>query len=72
MIEYTNSEISRIIDEYIHSDRDRGILKARFIDGLTFDELSAVYNLSNRHIKTIVYKQGDIVFRHLKTSSQGS
>lgn len=66
MIEYTNSEISKIIDEYIHSERDRGILKSRFIDGLTFDELSAIYNLSNRHIKTIVYKQGDIVFRHLK------
>ena len=28
-MEYTNSQISAIIDEYIHSERDRRILKRR-------------------------------------------
>ena len=65
MREYTNSEVSHAIDEYIHSARDRAILKRRLIDGLTYDELSAEFNLSVRQIKTIVYKAGDTVFGHL-------
>ena len=65
MREYKNSDVLQAIAEYIHSQRDRDILKSRLVDGLTFDELSALYHLSNRHIKTIVYKQGDIVFKHL-------
>lgn len=35
MIEYTNSAVARIIDEYIHSERDRAIIKRRLIDGLS-------------------------------------
>ena len=31
---YTNSDISRVIDEYIHSERNRQILKRRYIDGI--------------------------------------
>ncbi len=33
VIEYTNSAVARIIDEYIHSERDRAIIKRRLIDG---------------------------------------
>ena len=62
MKDYTNSQISYLIDEYIHSERDRKILKRRLIDGLTYEELSEEFNLSVRHIKTIVYKQEQILF----------
>ena len=65
MIEYSNSEIEHVIDEYIHSKRDRDILKSRFIDGLTFDEISEKYHISTRHAKTIVYKEQEKVFWHL-------
>lgn len=66
MREYKNSDVLYAIDEYIHSQRDRDLLKSRLIDGLTFDELSAKYHLSSRRIKTIVYKQGDVVFKNLE------
>jgi hypothetical protein len=33
-IEYSNTEISRAIDDYIHSDRDRQILQPRLYDGV--------------------------------------
>ena len=36
MNSYTNSQIRALIDEYIHSERDRAILKRRFIDGICF------------------------------------
>lgn len=64
MREYSNSEISHVIDEYIHSKRDREIIKSRLIDGLTYDEMSETYHLSVRQIKTIVYKAEDIIFSH--------
>jgi DNA-directed RNA polymerase sigma subunit (sigma70/sigma32) len=65
MIEYSNSQISALIDEYIHNERDRAILKRRLIDGKTFDELSDEFNISVRHIKTIVYKQQSSLFKRL-------
>lgn len=66
MKEYTNSQIKELIDEHIHSDRDRQILKSRLVDGLTFEQLAEVYDLSVRQIKRIVYRKQDIVFKHLE------
>ena len=63
MIEYTNSEISLLIDEYIHSERDRNILKRRLIDGLTYEGLAEEFDLSVTQIKRIVYKGEDIIFK---------
>lgn len=60
---YTNSRMAELIDEYIHSARDRQILKDRFIDGLTFAELEDKHNLSERQIKRIVKKADTLLFR---------
>ena len=60
---YTNSQMAYLIDEYIHSARDRAILKDRFIDGLTFGELEAKHNLSERQIKRIVKKADALLVR---------
>ena len=65
MIEYTNSEISAIIDEHIHNQKHRDLLKSRFIDGLTYEQLAEKYVLSVRQIKTLIYKKQEIIFRHL-------
>lgn len=53
---YKNSEFITWINEYIHSDRDRLILYERFVNGLTFNELSDKFYLSERQIKRIVKK----------------
>lgn len=65
MIEYTNTQIATLIDEYIHSERDRAILKRRLIDGILFDKLADEFELSERHVKRIVYTSQDILFKHL-------
>lgn len=51
MKQYTNSEITNLINEYIHSERDRKILIDRFVNGLTFAELEEKHHLSERQIK---------------------
>ena len=38
--EYTNTGIARVIDEYIHSERDRKIAKRRLIDGVSIERLA--------------------------------
>lgn len=65
MKEYTNSQIEHLISEYIHSKRDRDMLRRRLIDGLTFDELAEEFNYSVRHTKTIIYKAQEQIFKHL-------
>lgn len=62
---YTNSEIARLIDEYIHSERDRAILKRRLIDGICFEPLAEEFQLSVRQTKKIVYKAQEQLFKHL-------
>lgn len=64
-MEYTNSRISELIDEHIHSERDRAILKRRLIDGITFEMLAEEFSMSVRQIKAIVYKAQEILFAHL-------
>lgn len=63
--EYTNSQISHLIDEYIHSERNRKILKRRLIDGLTYERLAEEFDLSVRQTKKIVYKSEEILFYHI-------
>lgn len=60
-----NSELSALIDEWIHSERDRAILKRRLIDGVCYEPLAEEFGLSVRQIKTIVYKSEDKLFRHI-------
>jgi len=65
MKEYTNSQVSALIDEYIHKERDRDILKRRLIDGCCFEPLAEEFDISVRQCKNIVYKGSDVVFRHI-------
>ena len=62
----TNSQIGSIIDEYIHSERDRALLKRRFIDGICYEPLAEEFDLSVVQTKRIVYKQGDKVLRRIR------
>jgi hypothetical protein len=61
-MEYRNSDIADTINEYVHSERDRKILKGRLIDGRSFSELSAEFFLSDRQIKKIVYRYQRKIF----------
>ena len=54
MNNYTNSQISVLINEHIHSDRDRKLLHRRLVDGIRFEPLSEEFQLSVRQTKNIV------------------
>lgn len=65
MIEYSNSEIEKVIDEYVHNARNRAILKRRLIDGICFEPLAEEFELSVRQVKNIVYKEEQHIFLKL-------
>ena len=65
MIEYTNSEIRNKIDELIHSERNRDLLKRRLIDGLTYERLAEEFDMSVRQVKNIIYKEQEKVLKYL-------
>jgi DNA-directed RNA polymerase specialized sigma24 family protein len=62
VMEYKNSDIEKVIDEYIHSERDRAILKRRYIDGICYEPLAEEFDLSTRQIKNIIYKHENLLF----------
>ena len=64
-MEYTNSQIKALIDEHIHSERDRAILYRRLVDGVCFEPLAEEFQMSDRQIKTLVYRCEKILFSHL-------
>lgn len=66
MIEYSNSRITELINEYIHSARDREILIDRFVNGLTFAELEDKYYLSERQLKRIVKKADTVLLKYFQ------
>ncbi len=65
MEDITNSEIIHVIDEYIHNEKYRAVLKSRFVDGLSYERLSEKHDISVRQAKRIVYKYELKIFEHL-------
>lgn len=69
-MEYANSELAHIIDEYIHSERDRTILRLRFLDGTTYERIAEKVDMSPRQIQNIIYKHEKILFEYLRKKEQ--
>lgn len=65
MTDYTTTEITALIREYVHNERNRDILKRRLIDGRTYEQLAEEFDLSPRQVKNIVYKAEKILFSKL-------
>ena len=63
--EYTNSEMEHIIDEHIHSQRDRVICKRCFIDGMTHERIAEEVDLTPRQVSNIISKNSLVIAKHL-------
>ena len=63
---YSSSDIEHLIDEWVHKEKYRKILKRRLLDGICYEPLAAEFDMSVRQIKNIVYKESAKVFRHFE------
>ena len=48
--------MEQLIDEHIHSIRDRRVMKLRFIDGLTYEEIAEEVDRTPRQVGYIISK----------------
>lgn len=63
-----NSDIERCIDEYVRLIEHRQILKERWFQGKTLDQLAEMHHLSLTAVKKIIYTTGDAIL--LKASER--
>ena len=77
----TNEQIEAVINSYIHSERDRIILKLNLVDNWTYQQIADYlykldcdnrekgiithYGISAKHIGRVILKKEKIVFNHL-------
>lgn len=64
----SRTEITNLIDEWIFNERDRKILKRRYLDSICFERLAEEFDLSPRYVQTIVYKAEQKLLKHVKIS----
>lgn len=64
-LEYTNSHLAYLIDEYIHDETDRIILKRKLIDGWSYSEIAMVVHLDRTICCRRVEKLQGKLFKHL-------
>ena len=68
-MEYSNSQMTEIIAEYIHDKRNRSVMLSRMIDNDTIERIAEKYELSVSQVKRIIRKNMDIIFRHMPKES---
>ena len=64
--EMSRTEIEYLVTEYIHNIRNRNIAKSRFLDGLTYERISELYDLSVNQTKNIVQKVKETLLSHVE------
>lgn len=52
-MEYRNSDMAQAIAEYCHEAKYRELLRLRFCEGLTYEEISEAVNYSPQHVRSI-------------------
>lgn len=65
----TISQLNHVIDEYIigfKAERNRSIMRDRLCAGYTYEELAEMYDMSVNQMKNIVYKELEILAKHLE------
>ena len=62
---YTNSQMTEVINEHIHSAWQREACKLRFVDGLTHEQIAERLGYSTQYIKEIIKRNKAILFSYL-------
>lgn len=61
-----NSLIIKVIDEWVQGERNREILKDRYINGICYEPLAEKYDISISTVKRIIGKYSPVIFKRLE------
>ena len=59
---YSNRHLREIVEDFIHSERDRKILVRKYCDNRTIIQLAEEFDLSETQIKRIIYHHSFLIF----------
>lgn len=58
----TANDIIELIDQRVLNERDRKLLRRRYLDGITYEQLAEEFDLSRTQVCNIVYKYQKRIF----------
>ena len=64
-LEYTNSQMTNLIKEYLHNEIDQKILFLRLIKGRTIESISEAVGMDRKTVWKRIHRSEEILFRHL-------
>lgn len=50
---YKNSDMRAAIEEYVHNRRHRELLRLRFCEGCTYEEIAEIVSFSPEHVRYV-------------------
>lgn len=59
----TANDIIELIDQRVLNERDRKLLRRRYLDGITYEQLAEEFDLSRTQVCNIVYKYQKRIFK---------
>jgi len=62
--DYSNHRVREVVEEFIHSARDRALILDNMVDGLSYDELAGKYSMSYESVKDVMKKGKTALDRH--------
>lgn len=65
MPDYRNSDMCKAISEYVRNPRYRELLRLRYCEGRTYEEISELTNYSPQHVKHICKAYKEMLISHL-------
>ena len=65
MPDYKNSDMCRAISEYVRNPRYRELLRLRYCEGRTYEEIGEITNYSVQHVKHICKTYKEYLLSHL-------
>jgi len=65
--DYSNQRVREVIDDYIHSIRDRALILDNMVDGLSYDELAGKYQIAYESVRDVMRKGKEALDRHYDT-----
>lgn len=65
MPDYSNSAMRHAIDEYVHNSRYRELLRLKYCEGCTYEEIGEAVNFSPQHVKHICRSYKELLISHI-------
>lgn len=62
---YSTSDIDAVLNEWIHNETYRQIIRCRMVDHMTYEQIGEVFNYSCETVKNVLYDNEEVIEKEL-------